>query len=254
MAKQSGLGDNFYIDGYDLSGDVSTVDTIAGPQTLLDNTAIRQAAFSRMAGLRDGQISFTSFFNPSAVNPIGEHTPLKTLPLTDRQVMYFRGTTLGGPGACLIAKQINYDPTRGTDGSLTMKVDTQGNQFGLEWGNVLTPGIRTDGGATAASSANSYDTLASAAFGGQAYLQVFSVTGTSVTASIWDSADNITFAAVASFGFSAVTPGGAPTAQRISITNVSTIRRYVAVATAGTFSNAQFAVVLHKNEIAGIVF
>src|SRR6266487_1321657 len=131
MAKQSGLGDNFYIGGNDLSGDVSAVDTISGPQGLLDSTAIKQSAFSRMGGQRDGVMSFTSYFNPTLVT--GEHAILNTRPVTDRIMSYWRGTVLGGAAASLNAKQINYDPTRGNDGSLTVKVDGQGNSFGLEW-------------------------------------------------------------------------------------------------------------------------
>jgi hypothetical protein len=167
---------------------------------------------------------------------------------------WWRGAALGNPAASLNAKQINYDPTRGSDGSLLVKVDAAGSGFGLEHGQMLTAGIRTDGSATAAGPSNSIDTVASASFGGQAYLHVFSVTGTSVTVVINDSADNSSFAPVASFSFAAVTPGQAPQAQRIAIVNTATIRRYIAAATTGTFSNAQFACMVIKNTTAGVVF
>jgi len=256
MPKVSGLGDNFYIDGYDLSGDISSVDQLSGPLALLDSTAIKQYAFSRIPGKRDGTISFTSFFNNvAAPPPYGEHNVLKTLPTTDRISSYFRGSAIGNPAASIVAKQINYDPTRNNDGSLLVKVDNQGNSYGLEWGNMITPGIRTDTTATAAGAGNSYDTLASLAFGGQLYIHVFSVTGTSVTLTLYDSADNSSFASVAGFATSgAIAPGGAPTAMRIASANTVTIRRYVAIASTGTFSNAQFAVMLNKNPIAGVVF
>lgn len=255
MAKQAGMGDNFYIDGVDLSGDVNSVDTIAAPQGLLDQTGIKQSAFSRFGGQRDGAISFTTLFNNNATPPPqAEHNTLAPRPTTDRVVSYFRGTVLGNPAATLNAKQVNYDWTRGTDGSLMGKVDTLGNQFGIEWGQMLTPGIRTDSSATAAGPGNSINTVTSLSFGGQAYLHVFSVTGTSVTVVVNDSADNSTFAPIAGFTFTAVAPGGAPQAQRLAVANTATIRQFLAVQTTGTFSNAQFAVVFIKNPVAGIVF
>jgi hypothetical protein len=255
MAKSSGLGDRFYLDGYDLSGDVASLDTISGGPAPLDMTTINLFANARIGGLRDGSMSFTSLFDyVAAPPPVTEHNALSTLDTTDQVCTYFHGGGIGNPAASCNAKQLNYDPTRGTDGTLTLKVDMTANGYGLEWGVELTPGIRTDSGPVAASAANSFDTGGSLAFGGQAYLQVFSVTGTSVTVAIWDSADNITFAAVAGLAFAAVTPAGAPESFRIAIANTATIRRYVAVATTGTFTNAQFAVMLHKNEVAGVTF
>ena len=47
--------------------------------------------------------------------------------------MYTRGTTLGNPAACMVAKQINYDPTRAADGSLTIAVQAEAN--------CLRPGV-----------------------------------------------------------------------------------------------------------------
>jgi hypothetical protein len=35
MAKQSGLGDNLYVAGYDLSGDIGSLETISGRLALL---------------------------------------------------------------------------------------------------------------------------------------------------------------------------------------------------------------------------
>lgn len=62
MAKSSGLGDNFYIGGYDLSGDVASIDKISGPTALLEATTIKQFAEARLPGLRDGSMQFTSLF------------------------------------------------------------------------------------------------------------------------------------------------------------------------------------------------
>jgi hypothetical protein len=246
VSKSTGLGQRLYLGGSDLSGDIQSVTATGGP-ALLDVTDITQLAHSRLGGVRDGSLSLVSYWDPSVAHPV-----LSALPTTDQLVTYATGTTIGSPSASLNGLQINYDGTRGTDGSYTFGVAAQADGFGLEWGVMLTPGMRTDGSATAASSSNSFDTGGSLAFGGQAYLQVAAFSGTSVTVAIWDSADNSTFLAVSSFAFTAVS--AAPAQQRIAVVSTATIRRYVAVATTGTFSNAQFAVQLTKNATAGQVF
>lgn len=252
MAKQSGLGDNFYVGGYDLSGDTASLDNISGGPAVIDVTGINKSAYERIGGLRDGHVEWTSHWNPDTVGvTFTEHTALAGLPTTDVGVMYFRGTTLGDPAAALVGKQINYDPTRADDGKMTFKVQVEANAYGLEWGRNLTAGIRTD---TAATLGTGIDTTASLSFGGQAYLQVFAFTGTDVTVKIQDSADDVTYADVASFAFTQVTSGRQT--QRIALTNTATIRRYVraTTVTTGGFTSCAFAVVVVKNDTAGISF
>lgn len=248
MAKQSGLGDNFYVGGYDLSGDTASLDEIGGGPAIIDVTGIDKSAFERIGGIRDGRIEWTSHFNPATDK---QHDALSTLPTADRHVMYFRGTTLGNPVAALVSKQLNYDWTRADDGKVTMKVRAESNGYGIEWGQSLTAGRRTD---TAATNGTGIDTTASLSFGGQAYLQVFAFTGTDVTVKIQDSADNVSFADVAGLGFTQITT--APVSERISIANTSTIRRYIraATVTTGGVTSVTFAVMINKNEIAGQVF
>jgi hypothetical protein len=248
MSKQSGLGDNLYVAGYDLSGDIGSLSKIGGGIQTLDTTGIDKSAHERIGGQRDGSLEFTSFFNDAAGQ---EHPVLSALPTSDIGLLYARGTVLGNPAACMVAKQVGYDGNRADNGAFTFKVSALANSYGLEWGRLLTAGKRTD---TTATNGSGVDTAASASFGGQAYLQVFSVAGTSVTVAIEDSADNISFAAVAGLAFTAATPGASPQTQRLAISNTSTIRRYVRAVTTGTFSNAVFAVVLVKNENAGVVF
>jgi hypothetical protein len=250
MAKQSGLGDNFYLGGYDLSGDTASLDEVGGGPAVIDVTGIDKSAFERIGGLRDGRIEWTSHFN-RGTGTDGSHNFMATLPYADRQAMYFRGTTLGNPVACLVGKQLNYDWTRADDGKITIKVHIDGNGYGLEWGRSLTAGVRTD---TAATNGTGIDTTASASFGGQAYLQVFSFTGTDVTVKIQDSADNATFADVAGFAFTQVTAG--PTVERIALGNTATLRRYLraVTVTTGGVTSVSFAVAVIKNEIAGQVF
>ena len=94
MTKQSGLGDNLYINGYDLSGDVGALSRIGGGPHALEVTGIDKSAHERIGGLRDGGIEFQAWFNDAAAHA---HPVLSALPLTDRIVTYCRGTTIGKP-------------------------------------------------------------------------------------------------------------------------------------------------------------
>lgn len=243
MAKQTGLADNFYIGGNDVSGDINSLSKISGMLATLDVTDITQSAFSRLGGKRDGAIDFVAYFDPLVAHPV-----LSALPTGDVQASYRNGTALGNPAAELLARQINYDPTRGTDGSLTFAVSCQSDGYGLEWGVQLTAGKRTD---VAATNGTSLDlTTVSTVFGAQAYLQVMSFTGTDATVKIQDSADNASFADVTGLTFAQTTT--APGTQRIATASGATIRRYVraVTVTTGGFTSLVFALTLVRNTVA----
>jgi hypothetical protein len=241
VAKQSGLGDNFYFDGVDLSGDVGAVQTIRDAGALLDSTAIDKSAMERMVGLADSEISFNAFFNDAAA---AAHVTLRNPASTDIIATYARGTTLGNPGACHVAKQVNYDPSRGADGSLVFTIQTLGsNGDGLRWGRQITAGKRTDGSAT---NGASIDDAAASSFGLVAYLHVFAFTGTSVTVKLQESSDDGSgdaFADVTGGGFTAAT---GVTSERIATATNLSVERYLRCVTTGTFSNAVFSVVVAR--------
>lgn len=251
MAKQSGMGDRAFVGGYDLSGAISALDNIRGGPALLEAPDITLSAMARIGGIRDGEISFSSWFDDdgAANRAAGAGSPfvvLSALPTTDVQVMYFRGTTLGNPAAAHVAKQMDLPISRPTDGSLALNCQTLSNGFGLEWGHSLTAGIRTD---SAATNGTSVDDLGgspvSTAFGWSAYLQVFAFTGTSATVTLQDSADNVAFAALTAGAFTAAT--GITTERLQASSATATVRRYVRAVTTGTFSDVQFAVVFVRH-------
>lgn len=242
MAKTSGLGDNLYVAGYDLSGDIGKLGRIGGGPAALVNTGIDKSAMERIGGQRDGGLDFTAWFNTASNQA---HPRLSTLPTADVMVTYARGTTLGDEAACMIAKQVNYDPERADDGQLTFEVSTQSNAYGLEWGRQATAGKRTD---TTATNGTAIDGLAASSFGLQAYLQVFAFSGTSVTVTIQESSDNgggDAFAAVTGGAFTAATAIGT---QRIATATNLSVERYLRVVTTGTFSSATFSVVICRND------
>lgn len=247
--KQSGLGDNFYIGGYDLSGDVSALSQISGGPVPIDVTGIKQSANSRIGGLRTGGMQFTTFFQSNdGVGQAYAHDALSVLPRVDTIGSYFRGTTLLNPCASMNSRQLNYDPTRDNSGNVTFAVELQSDGYGLEWGVMLTAGLRTDTTATTGTFVD--DNGASSAFGAQAYWQLISFTGTSVTI-------NVNHCATSGGSYTSLLTSGAQTAigaGRLASSNSATVNRYLEVTTVGTFTSAVFAVHWTRNQFAGQVF
>lgn len=244
MAKQTGLGDNLYVAGFNLSGDIGSVDEIGGGNEPLTLTGIDKSAYERGAGARDGRINMMSYFNPATG---AEHDVFSALPTTDVIVSYFRGSAIGSPAASMVAKQLNYDGTRGDDGAFTFKINAVANAYGLEWGEELTAGIATQGGAGALSSLDYGAAIGTTAFGLQAYLHVFSFTGTSITVAIQSSTDDGAGDAFADVTGAVFTAATGVTSQRIATATNASVERYLRVNTTGTFSAATFAVQVVRN-------
>lgn len=240
--KTSGLGDNFYVGGYDLSGSVASLDKIACPMGPLDVTGIKSSAHERIGGLRDGEMDWTMFLDYDAsVSPYWQDA-LHSLPTTDTVACYLHGNALGNAAAAVNGKQVNYDPTRDNKGNLTFKVQVLGNSYGLEWGDQLTAGLRTD---TTATTGTDVDEIASSSHGAQAYIQVTSVVGTSATVKIRHSSDNSTYADLITFS---TVNAGSVLAERQAVTG--TVDRYLEVVSSGTFTSLTFAIVWVRNAAA----
>jgi hypothetical protein len=241
VAKQSGLGAGLYVVGFEASNDIKELGSIHGGPALLDKTGIDKHAYERRGGLLSGEMTLTAHFNPEAGRA---HGVLSALPVTDRVVTYRHSSLLGGDAACLLAKQSNYDPTRATDGDLTVAVQYLSSGSPLEWCTLLTPGLRTD---TAATDGDSVDFAAETEFGLQAYVHVTELVGDDVTITVEDSADDSAFAALGGGVFTEVT--AAPAAERIITARDATVRRYLRVATSGTFTSVSFLVAVAKNDV-----
>ena len=238
MAKQTGLTDNFFIDGHDLSGDVTSVDTISGSKATLDTPVIESAGMVRLAGHGSGEISFPSGFDD--VTNL-EHTALAGMPTTDVVVLYTRGVASDSPAAGIVAKQINYDGSKGSDKSLTMNVQCLANAVPLEWGVLLTAGAITQ---SSAGSESSKDDSASSSNGIAAYLQMIDINSGTPTITIEHSANNSSWSTLLSF--SAVANGNEPAAERVTASG--TVNRYLRITSTGTFSNAKFVVAYRRGE------
>lgn len=246
MTKQSGLGDQLLIGGYSLSNDIGSIQRIGGGNSPLPFTGIDKLGFERKGGERDGEIAFAAYFNPGTD---AAHDVLSLLPTADALVTYFRGFTLGGQAASLVGKQINYDPNRGTDGSLLFTVQALANGTGLDWGVQCTDGLRTDVAATNGTGVD-FGT-GSTAFGLQAFLQLTAFTGTDVTIKLQESSDNgvgDAWTDVVGGAFTQVT--AARVGERILTARTQTVERYLRVVTTTSagFTSATFAMVVDRND------
>jgi hypothetical protein len=235
MAKKSGLGQQIFVHGYDLSGDVSAINNAGSPRDLLDATALNASAHERLLGLSDGNLGVSSWFNDATEQ---EHAAYKGLPTTDRIVTWAFGATRGDVAACLVGKQINYDGSRGTDGSLAVTVDTQSNGVSLDWCDTLTTGKETHG---SAGNSTSRDDGAATSAGMVAYLEIADLDSGTATVTIQQSSDNGSSDAFATvLSFTAVAAAAAPTAERVTVSGA--VERYLRITTTGTFSNLDFCV------------
>lgn len=237
MAKSSGIGDRLFVGGFDLSGDVGSLGAIRSVRNLLDVTGIDKGARERIQGHRDGNIDYTGFFNDAA----GQlHARASALPSADVVLLYAHGSSLGGPAAGLVAKQVDYTLNRGADGSLTVSVPNIANGFGLEWLEMLTAGQVTH---AEAANGTGIDGGASSAFGLSAYIQVLSLGSGDPTVKLQDSADDETYADITGATFGVV---AADTAARIQLDNDAAVDQYVRVISTGTFTDLAFICAFHR--------
>lgn len=240
MTKQTGLGDQLFVDGYDIAGDVQSIGNLSTPIAALEMTGINKYAMERQYGIADAAGEFTSFFNDA---DDAAHEVLSTLPRTDGHLMYLRGEGAGRPAIGAVGKRIDYAGTRGDDGSLTFGIQFQGNGSVLDWAVQLTEGREVY---AAAANGDGVDLgTGSKAFGWQAYIQVFSIgSGTADITVEHSSDDGVGDPYVELFPFSAVT---GRTAARVASPQGVTVERYVRVTVTGTFTDLDFCVIFNRN-------
>lgn len=239
MAKQTGIGANLYAGAYNVSGDIGAINTIGSSRTLIDLTDIEDDAVTRGPGIADGTIDFTGFFDKASGQLFDAFG--SAFGTANVQFTATLGTAIGDSAASLIAQKANYSTTRGVDGSLAVAMTAQSaGGYGLEWGQLLTPGRAVS--ATPGTASTSADGGAATTAGASAYLHVFAVAAGTVTISVVDSADNSSFAAVSGLSFTATAAG---TAERVETSSTATIRRYLRYVVSG--GTATFAVNVCRN-------
>jgi hypothetical protein len=234
MAKKSGLGNNLFIHGYDLSGDVGSIGAITSTRGIQDVTSINKSAHERLLTTSDSGIDFNSFFNDAA---LAEHAALSNLATTDKVVTFLMGSTLGDSACGMVGKQLNYDGSRTADGGLTFTASIQGSAgTPLEWGISGTAGKVTHSSAT---NIGSIDNSASTSNDASAYLQVFAVSSGTCIVKVQHSSNDASWSDLITF-----TGATGITAERATASG--TINRYLRVISSGTFSNCTFNVIIRR--------
>lgn len=230
MAKKSGLGQNFFAHGYDISGDVGAVNNLTISRAELLSTGIDKTAVERLAGIGDGSVDFTAFFNDAAGQ---EHVALKGMPST--VVMWtwlVGGVASSAVGFSGSVQQMNYAATRGRDGSMELGATGMAREGypPFEDHVSVTAGKVTH--ASAASSA-SIDGTAGTTRGGIGLLQFFSRASGTPTFLIEHSTNDSTWATLLTF---TNTGGASPFGERKTVTGA--VNRYLRFTTTGTFTTA----------------
>lgn len=244
MTVESAIGSRFFFGGYDISGDVGQIGTARLTVSPIDVTSIDVSAAKRIRGRIEGELAWNVFFNDAAAQ---EHVALKSLARTDQYAMWaHQCAAIGDSGIAMKGKQINYDWNLGQDGGLLGSVQMLGQGTPIEPGVLLTPGKRTDTGAT---NGSSLDDAAATNFGCSAYCFLTDFSGTDITITLEDSANNSAFATFTGSSFGQFTGVGA---ARLQTGIATTVRRYtrVATSTSGGFSSATFVVLFARHTIA----
>jgi hypothetical protein len=238
MAKSSGLAQDLWADGYQLGGDIGSINDASTPRGTQEVTGIDKSATERVALLSDFNIDFGAYFN-DATGQI--HTALKQLKTTDLNVMWILGTSIGSVVLMGVAKQIDYGPwTKAQDGSVNGATTAQGSAgTAPAWGVMLTAGKRTD---TSATNGSSLDNAASSASGAEAMVQAEDFTGTSITIDVEDSPDDSAWTNLIVF----TTISADNKSERKTVSG--TVNRYLRVASNGTFNPVTFVVGIRRGE------
>jgi len=256
MGKIAGLGDQLYVKGIDLSGDIGAIQSLSKTFAEQDVTGLDKSAIERILLLEDGEIGFANYYNPT--HPSSLHDVLSALPNTDVLASYFRGSALGAVTANIIGKQVNYGLSRGADGSLVgANIAVKGSGFGLEYGYSLTAGKKTSVAAetlpgldaTLQGYANTPASNDPTIF----YLHIFTMTGVAgddVTVQIWHSDDNGVDPYTQITAFANVDIATVPVAERLTLAATHP-KRWLQVRTV-TVSNYPASVVFAVSAIRGI--
>jgi len=181
MAKQSGLGQKLYVQGYDISTDTSSLSNVGYMQELLDTTGINVSASERVTGLESSQMTVNGWFDVADDKSHEAYLVSNKLPGTDRAVTYLIGDAITEPAFFLNAKQAEYNITRASGSALATTASFASNATSAA-GDGVQFGVMLDGGSTTYSSSTNGTTVdqsASSSAGAVACLQFQS--GTSVS-------------------------------------------------------------------------
>lgn len=242
MPVRSGLSQKFFAAGYDIGGDIGSIDNLTVSVADLQTPGLDNTAMSRVHGLADGNLALTSYFNDAVGKSL---QTLKTM--GGGMWTWVLVKTVGGAVLNGTYQQLSYTGNRGRDGSMEMQA-TGAISGGVPPEDAVN---LTDGGAVthaSAGSGTSVDQTAGTAFGGIGFLQHISRASGTPTYLIEDSTDNGTWATLLTFG----TTGGA-SGFGLRQTVTGNVDRYIRATTTGTFTTAIFHISFRRGTATDIV-
>lgn len=177
MAKVSGLDTRLYVEGYDLSGDASSLGSAGYSQNLLDVTTLDSSAVKRLVGEASGQMAVNVWFDAATGKSHAVFTSLAgKQPTADQTVLVPLGSAVGSKNASIVAKQSDYSVSSAPGSAVTGVVNYSSTGSPLEFGTMVTA---HDDTITSSTSGSSVDDSTSSSNGGSWVYQIlaFSAVG-----------------------------------------------------------------------------
>jgi len=226
MAFGHGKDTKVYASGYDLTLFLNSANTSMNAD-LAETSTFGSTYKSFVAGLVDSKISLAGFFDPAAgasdavfSSLAGNDIYLTVLP---------QGDALGKRGRGMYGVEITYEITTGLDGAAAVSIEAQ-SKSGAEAivSNTPKSDIQTTGNDALGIVS---PTGAATSTGWSAFVQAFSISGTSsptCVVTLQDSLDNSTFLDVSGGVFTTISTANAnvPGAQRLTSAAGATLRMY----------------------------
>lgn len=236
MALAHGKDTAVYLNGRNAGTYLKSADATHTADTH-ETTTMGASYVTRVGGLFDSKMALDGIYDGTATTGI---YALAKAALSSSSVsiltVYPLGETANGNfGLALRARITDHSVDMPCQNILTVASSFTG------YGKLeLVESIHPLGAETSTGNGTALDGSASSASGGAVWVHCTAFTGTSITLTVEDSADNSSFATIATF--TAITAGGS--SERIAI--AGTIRRYVRVVRSGTFTSATFSVGLYR--------
>lgn len=236
MATQHGMSTCVMINALVMSAFFNDA-SANGACDAVEDTAFGDTSKTYIAGLHDGTMSLSGFFDPVASG--SDATLATALGTADTlvSILWQGDTTVGGRAAIAKAIQTSHDTSAPVGDVVACAAEVQGDG-GVWGGDVLlgrTAVIVTGFGAGVDNGVATTD-------GWVANLHIDTISGTStptITAKVADSADNVTFADLSGGGFAAKTAIGSE-----QIAGTGTVARYARAAYTISGTNPSFTGVM----------
>lgn len=199
------------------------------PVDMAENTTYQSQSKTYEPGLDDGQLALEAIFSNAEIIEIESWAKADTYPWT----RLLDGAAVGNGGESLLGLKQSIDVSSPV-GDIVQAAITVQADGGVDRVVSLHDVIASE---TAAGQESSHDSGAASANGGVAVVHLIGFTGTSISIKIEDSANDSTFADLATF--TALTDVGS---EHVVVAEGTTVDRYLRAAWTGTFTSATFVV------------